>query len=96
MNRVALTRALGYTPRNSITRASFVQLELAGRIGLTEGRYLVREDDAERVLIVQELDTPRPQRRGRRRARPVTRTTRARGGVRLLENYSHFTFLKLK
>jgi len=31
----------------------------------------VREDDAERVLIVQELDAPRPQRRGRRRARPV-------------------------
>lgn len=71
MNRVALTRALGYTPGNSITRASFVQLELAGRIGLTEGRYLVREDEAERVLIVQELDAPRPQRRGRRRARPV-------------------------
>jgi hypothetical protein len=38
---------------------------------LPEGRYLVREDDAERVLIVQELDAPRPQRRGRRRARPV-------------------------
>jgi hypothetical protein len=62
-----------------------VQLELAGRIGLPEGRYLVREDDAERVLIVQELDAPRPQRRGRRRARsvapgdpeqvPVTRVT---------------------
>jgi hypothetical protein len=52
-------------------RASFVQLELAGRIGLPEGRYLVREDDAERVLVVQELDSPRPQRRGRRRARPV-------------------------
>jgi hypothetical protein len=62
-----------------------VQLELAGSIGLPEGRYLVREDDAERVLIVQELDAPRPQRRGRRRARsvapgdpeqvPVTRVT---------------------
>jgi hypothetical protein len=38
---------------------------------LPEGRYLVREDDAERVLIVQELDAPRPPRRGRRRARPV-------------------------
>jgi hypothetical protein len=38
---------------------------------LPEGRYLVREDDFERVLIVQELDAPRPQRRGRRRARPV-------------------------
>jgi hypothetical protein len=31
----------------------------------------VREDDVERVLIVQELDAPRPGRRGRRRARPV-------------------------
>jgi hypothetical protein len=39
---------------------------------LPEGRYLVREDDVERVLIVQELDAPRPGRRGRRRARPVT------------------------
>jgi hypothetical protein len=38
---------------------------------LPEGRYLVREDDDERVLIVQELDAPKPQRRGRRRARPV-------------------------
>jgi len=56
---------------DSITRASFVQLELAGRIGLPEGRYLVREDDSERVLVVQELDAERPQRRGRRRARPV-------------------------
>lgn len=59
------------TPSPSITRASFVQFELAGRIGLPEGRYLVREDDAERVLIVQELDAPRPQRRARRRPRPV-------------------------
>ena len=48
-----------------------MQLELAGRIGLPEGRYLVREDDAERVLIVQELEAPRPQKRSRRRARPV-------------------------
>jgi hypothetical protein len=54
-----------------MTRSSFVQLELAGKIGLPEGRYLVREDDSERVLIVQELDAPRPKRRGRRRARPV-------------------------
>jgi hypothetical protein len=38
---------------------------------LPEGRYLVRDRDDERVLIVQELDAPRPQRRGRRRARPV-------------------------
>jgi hypothetical protein len=70
MERVALTRPR-ITPSNSITRATFVQLELAGRIGLPEGRYLVREDEVERILIVQELDAPRPQRRGRRRARPV-------------------------
>jgi hypothetical protein len=66
------TSGPGPTPKTSITRASFVQLELAGRIGLPEGRYLVREEDAERVLIVQELDAPRPQRRNRRRARPVS------------------------
>jgi hypothetical protein len=36
-----------------------------------EGRYLVREDESERVLIVQELDAPRPRRRGRRRPQPV-------------------------
>jgi hypothetical protein len=45
---------------------TFVQLELAGRIGLSEGRYLVREDEAERVLIVQEHGAPRSRRRGRR------------------------------
>jgi hypothetical protein len=38
---------------------------------LPEGRYLVREDEVERVLIVQELDAPRPRRRGRRRPQPV-------------------------
>ncbi|HEY6636795.1 MAG TPA: hypothetical protein VIZ61_03840 [Solirubrobacterales bacterium] len=38
---------------------------------MPEGRYLVREDEIERVLIVQELDAPRPGRRGRRRAQPV-------------------------
>lgn len=52
---------------------------------MPEGRYLVREGEAERVLIVQELDAPRTQRRGRRRPRtvdpgepeqvPVTRVT---------------------
>jgi hypothetical protein len=71
MNRVASTRALGPTPKPSTTRVTFVQLELAGKIGLPAGRYLVREGDADRVLIVQLLDAPPPRRRGRRRARPV-------------------------
>jgi hypothetical protein len=50
---------------------SFVQLELPGLIGLPDGRYLAREGEAERVLIVQALGAPRPRRRGRRRTRPV-------------------------
>jgi hypothetical protein len=48
----------------------FVQLELPGLIGLPEGRYLAREGDAERVLVVQASAVPRPGGR-RRRARPV-------------------------
>src|SRR5436305_8155883 len=59
------------TPKRSITRATFVQLELAGKIGLSEGRYLVRDGEAERVLIVQEVGAARAERRGRRRARAV-------------------------
>src|SRR3954452_15699674 len=58
------------TARQAINRAAFVQLELAGRIGLPEGRYLVREGEAERVLIVQESGAPRAE-RGRRRSSPV-------------------------
>ena len=38
---------------------------------MPEGRYLVREGEADRVLIVQVIDVPRTQRRGRRRPRPV-------------------------
>jgi hypothetical protein len=57
-------------PSNETLRP-FTQLELAGLIGLSEGRYLVREDDGERVLIVQVLGGSRPARRRRRRPRPV-------------------------
>jgi hypothetical protein len=59
------------TPKPAITRAAFVQLELAGKIGLPEGRYLVRDGDRERVLIVQELGAPRPKRRAGRFSKPV-------------------------
>jgi len=48
----------------------FVQLELAGQIGLPDGRYLAREGDSERVLIVQTLGAPRGGGR-RRRPQPV-------------------------
>jgi hypothetical protein len=40
-------------------------------IGLPEGRYLVREDETERVLIVQVPGARRAERRIRRRGKPV-------------------------
>ena len=44
---------------------------MAGAIGLPEGRYLVREDETERVLIVQVPGAQRAERRIRRRGKPV-------------------------
>ena len=49
-------------------RFPFVQLELAGTIGLDPGRYLAREPD--RVLVVGIDDAPEPARRRLRRRRP--------------------------
>ncbi len=49
----------------------FVQLEMAGALGLPEGRYRSAEAGGERVLIVQQLGAPRPSRRARRRPRAV-------------------------
>jgi hypothetical protein len=67
----------------------FVQLELAGEIGLPDGRYLAREGEVERVLIVQTLGAARAGGRRRRRPQsvdpsdpgsvPVTRVTVAGG-----------------
>lgn len=57
-----------------MTLIPFVQLEFAGLTGLPEGRYLAREDDRERVLIVQALGAPKPPGRLRRRAKPVDPT----------------------
>jgi hypothetical protein len=81
----ATSRTARPTPKSAITRAAFVQLELAGSIGLPEGRYLVRDGDDERVMVVQELGSRRPAKRGGRRPRavdpgepesvPVTRVT---------------------
>ena len=45
----------------------FIQLELPGLIGLPDGRYLAREGDAERVLIIKASAAARA---GRRRRRP--------------------------
>lgn len=49
-------------------RFSFVQLDLAGTVGLDEGRYLGHEP--ERVLVVKVSGLPAPPRRRLRRAKP--------------------------
>jgi hypothetical protein len=48
----------------------FVQLDLAGRLGLADGRYLARGGDGEAVLVVETLGAPAPSRRGLRRPKP--------------------------
>lgn len=52
-------------------RLPFVQVELAGTIGLDPGRYLARPPDGpEQVLVVAVAGAPAPGRRRMRRARP--------------------------
>jgi hypothetical protein len=56
-------------------RFRFVQMDVPGRIGIDDGRYLLRtpKEDAETVIVVQTLGAPaagRPRRR-RRRPRPA-------------------------
>jgi hypothetical protein len=56
-------------------RFRFVQMDVPGRIGLDDGRYLLRapDEDAETVIVVQTFGAPaagRPRRR-RRRPRPA-------------------------
>ncbi len=52
-------------------RLAFVQLDLPGRLGLDDGRYLLRVADPERdaVVVVQTLDAAPSRRRRRRRSR---------------------------
>jgi hypothetical protein len=52
-------------------RFPFVQLELAGTIGLGDGRYLAHEPAPERVIVIRTRDAPRaPARLRRRRPKP--------------------------
>ena len=52
-------------------RLAFVQLDLPGRLGLDDGRYLLRDADPERpaVVVVQTLGAAPARRRGQRRSR---------------------------
>ena len=47
----------------------FAQLEFAGRLAVADGRYVVRDGEEERVLVLETLGVPAPARRRRRRAR---------------------------
>jgi hypothetical protein len=66
-----------------------VQFELPGAIDVPDGRYLAREEDGERVLVVETIGAPSPARRRRRRPKaseragdpaplPLTRVTAVR------------------
>jgi hypothetical protein len=74
----------------SLTRLfGFAQFEFAGTLSVADGRYLVRDGDIERVLVLETLGAPSPPRRRRRRSReaepgdlparlPLTRATAVR------------------
>jgi len=72
----------GATPRIF----GFVQLDFGGALGVADGRYVVRDDDGQSVLVVETVGAPPPPRRRRRRPResapdpmpetlPLTRVT---------------------
>jgi hypothetical protein len=48
-----------------------VQFELPGAIGVPDGRYLARDEEGERVLVVETVGAPAPPRRRRRRPKPA-------------------------
>lgn len=67
----------------------FVQFEFAGTLAVADGRYVARDSDSERVLVLETLGAPPAARRRRRRARetdadspppslPLTRATAVR------------------
>jgi hypothetical protein len=47
----------------------FAQFELAGTLAVADGRYVIRDEAGERVLVVETLGAPPPLRRRRRRPR---------------------------
>ncbi len=49
----------------------FAQLEFAGTLAVADGRYVVRDEGEELVLVLETLGSPPPPRRRRRRPRGV-------------------------
>jgi hypothetical protein len=67
----------------------FTQLDFAGTLAVGDGRYVLRDGECERVLVLETLGAPPPPRRRRRRAKeagagdqptslPLTRATLVR------------------
>lgn len=72
-----------------MTLFGFVQLDLAGAVAVADGRYVLRDGEQERVLVLDTIGAPPPPRRRRRRPReaeaaggadtvPLTRATTVR------------------
>jgi len=49
----------------------FAQLDLAGVLAISDGRYVIRDEGEEHVLVLETLGAPAPPRRRRRRAREI-------------------------
>lgn len=49
----------------------FAQLDLAGTLPIADGRYVIRDEVGEHVLVLETLAAPAPARRRRRRPREV-------------------------
>jgi hypothetical protein len=49
----------------------FSQFEFAGTLAVADGRYVVRDGEVERVLVLETLGAPAPARRRRKRVREI-------------------------
>src|SRR6185312_10223086 len=66
-SRTPATETLGRI--GSLTRLfGFTQFDFAGRLAVADGRYVIRGDVGERVLVLETLGAPPPT--GRRRRKP--------------------------
>ncbi|HKT82897.1 MAG TPA: hypothetical protein VJQ84_03580 [Solirubrobacterales bacterium] len=83
----------------------FVQFDFAGRLAVADGRYVLRNGDRERVLVVETLGAPPPTGRRRRKPRetgaddlpaelPLTRITAVRAFEPLADEGSAESWLE--
>lgn len=53
----------------------FAQLELAGTLPVADGRYVIRDDAGEHVLVLETVAAPAPPRRRKRRPRAIEKSS---------------------